>query len=108
MPNDDELDLNDPATLIGRTIIIGMTYVDLKGDVVRQEQHHGTIIDFVNWNLIVERAGQENFYIPYDLRAISIAPKGTYRLRESGKEIENPDLLSSWIVEPPGTPPEIQ
>ena len=108
MPSDDDLDLNDPATLIGCTIIIGMTYVDQKGDVVRREQHHGTIIDFVKWNLIVERSGQDNFYIPYDLRAMSIAPKGTYKLRESGKEIENPDLLASWIVEPPGTPPEIQ
>jgi hypothetical protein len=36
------------------------------------------------------------------------APKGTYRLRESGEEIENPDIIANWIVEPPGTPPSVQ
>jgi hypothetical protein len=94
-------DVEKPETLIGRTIIVGMTYLDRNGAVARRAQHFGRITSIADWNISIEREGQGVFRIPYDIRALSVAAKGTYRLRETGEEITDPDLLSNWTVEAP-------
>jgi hypothetical protein len=43
----------------------------------------------------------ESWCIPPDLRAISEAAPGTYRLRDTGERIEDPDLLTTWTIQEP-------
>ena len=95
-----QLNIDDPSTLIGRTIIVGMTYLDQKGEVERQVQHFGTITNIVGHDMTIEGPDGKVLHIPYDVRALSVAAKGTYRLRQTQEEIENPDLLATWTIEP--------
>jgi hypothetical protein len=99
-PFDQEL----ADSFVGKYILIGITYCDHTGRELRRQQLHG----------VIESAGPEGFKVslrgpragtswnmPPDLRSISEAPPGTYRLRETKEEIENPDLMATWTITQP-------
>ena len=96
-----EIDLNDPKTLVGRTILVGITYLNKDGSVARQTQYFGTIRAIENMNITIEGDnGSPQPNIPYDVRALSKAARGQYLLRATGEVIEDPDILSTWTVTP--------
>jgi hypothetical protein len=71
---------------IGRTIIVGFTFLDHAGQFVRQQQLRGRIAsasgDGIAIALEGERAGQ-NWNMPPALESIRCAPAGEYRFRET-------------------------
>jgi hypothetical protein len=99
-PFDDQV----AAGYVGKYILVGITYVNRAGDVLRQQQLHGTIASATEYGITIElkgtRAGDQ-WNMPPDLGAIFPADPGSYRLRETGEVIENPDLLSNWTVTEP-------
>lgn len=96
------IDLNDPHTLLGRTILVGLTYLNEQGAVDRQVQYFGRIesIRSDEW-MNIERDGVSVVKVPCDPKAMQIAAKGTYRLRSTGEEIVDPEILSTWTISPP-------
>lgn len=101
-----DLDVDDPATLVGRTLLVGVTYLDSDGAAVGQVQRFGTISAIgarPGSRLVIARDGHPDFAVPYDPAAIAVAPPGTYRLRETGEAVVNPDLLGEWTVARPRT-----
>ena len=95
------IDLDDLHTLIGRTILVGLTYLDSKGAVERQVQYFGTIesVGSDGW-MNVERDGASVVKRPCDAKAMQVAAKGTYRLRSTGEEIVDPEILATWTISP--------
>jgi hypothetical protein len=86
--------------MIGKTVLVGKTYV--RGDeAVEQVQFHGLIEE------VDERAGfalrradnGELEWLPPDLRAYQPAEPGEYTLRSTGEVVDDPDFISTWIVE---------
>jgi hypothetical protein len=91
--------------LVGKTVIIGLTYVDAEGAVDRREQLHGQIVSADSEKgfaveLRGKRAG-ETYWMPPQPDNVHPAPPGTYRLRSTGEEIVDPDLVSNWIISKP-------
>jgi hypothetical protein len=91
--------------LIGKRILIGITYLDHDDKVLRQEQLHGVILAAdegspIRIGLKGSRDGEE-FSLPPDLSALEDAPPGEYRLRGSGEVVVDPDLLTTWTVQKP-------
>ena len=89
-------------SLVGRSVLIGLTYIDDNGEVTGQRQLHGRIIGAHEINgfeieLAGERAG-EKFSLPPDTRAFIDADPGEYRLRSTGEVVVNPDLISTWTI----------
>jgi len=85
--------------LIGKHLLIGLTYVNGNDEVVEQVQAHGNIVA-INENTIVvlrEDTGNE-FSIPYDEDAFLPADPGEYSLRGSGEIVVNPDFISTWTI----------
>ena len=84
--------------LIGKTILVGMTYYNKNNEFVEQKQFWGTIISINENNIVIKQKNGEEFTIPNDKRAIEPANPGEYRLRSTGEVVKNPDFLSTWNV----------
>jgi len=89
--------------LIGKVVIIGLTYVDSSDAVVRRVQMHGVIglastSEGVRIDLSGARAG-EVYWLPPDVSNFEEAQPGVYRLKETDEEIVDPDFLSTWTIQ---------
>ena len=89
--------------LEGATVLVGITYHEPTGD--RQEQFFGTVMSADSERgILLQLEGNcagEVRTLPPDLGAFSPAAPGTYRLRETGEIITDPDYTSSWSITPP-------
>jgi hypothetical protein len=89
--------------LEGAVVLVGMTYNEPSGP--RLEQFFGTVItadenEGVSLRLEGSRSG-ETFQLPPDLRAFFPAKPGTYRLRQTGDVVNDPDYTTTWDITPP-------
>jgi len=87
-------------TIIGKTIIVGITYLSKDGVLLEQTQFFGTIehADKKKGIAIKKANGGETFNLPPDIRSIRIAQPGEYKFWSTGEIIVNPDLLTTWTV----------
>src|SRR4051794_35452361 len=89
--------------LIGKVILIGVTYTDALDNVRCRKQWWGTVERAsTSEGIRVRLSGSsETSAFPPDLRAVRRAAPGEYRLKESGEVVRDPDYLATWIcVEP--------
>ncbi len=89
--------------LDGAMMLVGITYNEPSGP--RVEQFFGTVIETdeaagITLRLEGSRSG-EIFYLPPDQRGIFPASPGSYRLRETGEIVIDPDYTATWEVTPP-------
>ena len=90
--------------LVGKHVLVGVTYLDNAGEPQHLEQFHGTVIsadarEGFNLRLRGERDG-ETHWLPPDTRAFSKARPGEYRLKSTGEVVEDPDYTCTWSVTP--------
>ena len=89
--------------MVGKYVLVGLTYVDPQQNVLEQKQVHGTIIraDETKGFAVKLRGPDEGetFWLPPDLRSFQDAKPGEYRLRSTGEVVVNPDLLSTWTID---------
>jgi hypothetical protein len=91
--------------MVGKYVLVGLTYVDGDEQLICQEQKHGLIVEANESNVTVRPAGSlEEFSLPPDLEPFQPAPEGDYTLRATGEVITDPDLLATWTIssEPSG------
>lgn len=88
------------TTFVGRRILVGLTYVDADQKPIEQRQFHGVITRVSEKEGVVIRVANsdEDYVLPPALEAISVAPKGEYRLRSTGEVVVDPDLMTTWTV----------
>ena len=94
--------------LIGKTVLLGLTFATADGDVIEQVQRHGVVEHADEEEGIGVRLvgpGQawngELYVLPPDLRPFSEAAPGSYRLRSTGETIVDPDFTSTWEIRSP-------
>ncbi|HEX8605634.1 MAG TPA: hypothetical protein VF774_23535 [Pseudoduganella sp.] len=93
--------MNEHDTILGKHILIGLTYLDRHGDIARQVQLHGTISRIAEHTLYFDRAdGAGEFSIPFDGELDSADPEDTYTLRSSGEAVTGVHFIASWTVHP--------
>jgi hypothetical protein len=89
--------------VVGKRVLIGLTYVDADGDVVGRAQKHGVVVSADDQVVRVRLADSEEFTLPPDLEAFEVAAEGEYHLKETGEVIVDPDFITTWTIH---TPPE--
>lgn len=97
------MDKNIIARLLNKTLLIGLTYLADKEELIEQKQYYGTIVRINEQEGIVIKlatSGQE-FKLPPDFRSIQEAKPGEYKLRSTGEVILNPDYLTTWTITMP-------
>lgn len=95
---DDEF-AND---LIGCTLLVGLTYVDHAGDLIRRQQVFGRVVsvDRNSGIVIREPAGSDVTIAPI-LDAIEPAAPGIYRLADQDTSIEDPNFTALLTIKAP-------
>jgi hypothetical protein len=89
--------------LLGATVLVGLTFNEPSGQ--RLEQFYGTVMgadpeEGITLRLDGNRSG-EIYTLPPDLRAFFPARPGSYRLRETGEVVIDPDYTTTWDFTPP-------
>src|SRR5262249_43363965 len=94
------------AELLGKHVLIGLTYCNADGTPARQEQLHGHVSRVAADVIGIRLSGSgAEFTVPPDLEAFQPAGPGVYRLSATGEEVENPDYLVSWTITAPAEDP---
>ena len=94
-----DTNMRNESELIGKHLLIGITFLDEQGDAVEQNQVHGRIDRIVDDMLDIIRADTgAKFTIPFAPHTIKPASAGEYRLRTTGEVVVDPDLISTWTV----------
>ena len=100
-----EFDPNKAKELIGKYILVGVTYLGSNGDLESQQQLHGIIIKASeDEGILLQLAGEyegESWNMPPDTSSISVADPGEYNLKSTGEVVSNPDFLCRWEVHRP-------
>jgi hypothetical protein len=86
---------------VGKTVLIGLTFLTEEGEVGRREQFGGRISSIGEDVIRVELTNGKEYGLPPDLTALRPAPPGVYKSTSSGEVFENPDFLASWTISPP-------
>ena len=86
------------ADLVGRTILIGLTYYTADNEFIEQKQYWGTVVESNEERILVRLNDGEVFGFPPDLSSTQIASPGEYRLRSTGEIVVNPDYLMTWNI----------
>jgi hypothetical protein len=91
------------SNIIGKTILVGLSFTNSEDDIIERKQFHGKIVNADRHKGISILIDGENeiFKLPPDLSSIEVASPGEYRLRSTGKVIINPDFISTWIIKRP-------
>ncbi len=84
--------------LLGKVLLVGITYEDADGNIKEQKQFWGTVTTADKSKILIEQKNGEIFSLPPDLSAIESAPEGEYRLHSTGEIVVNPDFLSTWFL----------
>lgn len=87
--------------LIGKTVLIGKTYQKPDGTVVKRTQQHGTIkeVHITDGIAIQLHNSDEVVWLPPDIRGWQPTLPGIYTSKTTGEEVENPDYITTWIVD---------
>ena len=91
--------------LLAKTCIIGLSYFDRQGAVMKQAQYAGSVVKIdpeqgisVRLRHTDAEVEQAEFILPPNLAAWFKAPPGRYHHAPSGVDIENPDYVVTWNV----------
>ena len=89
----------DGSEYVGKRLLVGITYEDHAGRMIRQEQFLGIILKAGDAEIVVERNDtRERMSLPPELMP---AGPGKYRLRSTGAVVVDPDYLATWVRREP-------
>jgi len=90
------------SDLVGKLLLIGITFTDADGKPEDYEQCFGRVTSVDQQSGIVLRleGSREGdvFSLPPDTRSFRPAARGEYRLRASGEVVANPDYIVTFLV----------
>ena len=85
---------------IGKTVLVGISVFSSDNELLDRYQYFGEIIS-IDAVISIKTDDGAVCTLPPDLKSLEKAPKGIYTLKSNGKQIENPDFISSWSITKP-------
>ena len=100
--------MTDWDDLVGKTILLGLTFADSDGNVVERVQRHGVVeLADAERGIGTRLVGPghpwdgELYWLPPDMDNVTEAAPGAYRLHSTGETVVDPDLMSTWEIRLP-------
>lgn len=84
------------ADLIGKVILVGITYYTKDNEFVEQKQFWGRVTEANESGVTFVQSNGEKMDLPPDLSSTERARPGEYKLRSTGEVVVNPDFLAKW------------
>jgi hypothetical protein len=102
MPRTNRFSKKKAQEIRGKSVLVGLTYIDYRGKLLERKQFHGVAVraDKEKGIALKLHDGSE-FTPPPDLRALESAPRGEYRLHSTGEVVADPDYLCTYTVTRP-------
>lgn len=89
----------ETAALIGKRILVGLTYLDHDGKTAEQIQLHGVVAEVNEHTLRFQRAdGGGLFSVPNDGSLAPADPEAVYTLRTTGEAVSGVDHVATWMI----------
>lgn len=90
--------------LLGRTLLVGITYLEQDGSIAERQQIFGTVqsCNAKTGIVITLKESGETFTVAPILEAIEPAKPGVYQMKDSDNVIINPDFTAMFSVTRPG------
>ena len=89
----------DFEEMIGKTMLVGLTYLNAQEEETGQEQIYGTIVRIEDEEaIIIQQENGEEFAVPADMEAIEPGEPGEYKLNSTGEIVIDPDYIGLWTV----------
>ena len=85
---------------IGKTVLVGISVFSHDDELLDRYQYFGEIVS-IDDVISIKTDNGEIATLPPDLKSLKKAQKGIYTLKSNGKQIENPDFVSSWSITKP-------
>lgn len=82
--------------LVGKTLLVGITYYTKKGEEIEQKQFYGKVISANDSGITLLQNNGNKLELPPDLSSTKKAPHGEYRLHSTGEVVADADFLSTW------------
>jgi hypothetical protein len=103
-----QVDPSRSAELVGKTVLVGVTYLDAQENVIEQRQWHGRIRSI---GKLIEVQVHESNEIRTLPPMLQIAEPGEYHLASTGEVVSHPHFVTTWEVfagdgPPPGMSPD--
>ncbi|MGH2756151.1 MAG: hypothetical protein ACRDLB_17195, partial [Actinomycetota bacterium] len=98
VPADRSFDPLRARALTGKSVIVGIRYVDDSGVEVDAKQFYGRIRSFTDQEASVALPDGTYMSLPPAPQAFTWARPGAYKLRSSGQEVQDPDVTTRWIA----------
>ncbi len=84
--------------LIGKVMLVDLTYFDKGGERTGQIQVWGTVGRVDVEGIYLTRSTGEELQLPPDVSAVKRAKPGEYKLHSTGEVVVNPDFTATWNV----------
>lgn len=85
--------VDDLAVMIGRSLLVGITYVDAQDVVCDQVQFAG-VVTAVAPLVEIDCGTEEPFTLPPEPDAFDVGTPGEYRLQSTGEVVLDPDFVT--------------
>ena len=85
---------------MGTRLLVGVSVRSPEGDLLRQEQFCGRVLQVADGVVVVERphAPGDPALLPADYAAYDEAAPGHYLLSTTGETVVDPDYVTTWDV----------
>jgi hypothetical protein len=88
--------------LPGKLLLVGIAYIDSKGELIEQQQFFGRVKSAHERNgILLDLEGRrkgEQYNLPPDMRGIFEASPGKYTLRSTGEVVSDPDFTVTFSL----------
>jgi len=98
MPTPDYKPPTSAEVVVGKVVLLGLTWFDGDGKLVRQLQRHGVIrrVSAEEGVVLWCEHDHHEMRLPADLDALQQAPSGTFREASTDEAVTDPDLIAMW------------
>jgi hypothetical protein len=96
------IDESEAFKYVGKTVLLGITYLDAEGNVTARREWYGTIQTYSDQGIKIQFSGSDQFWnMPPVPKVLRKAKPGVYQLLSTNEIIHDPDFLCTWTMQEP-------